>query len=108
MILILYGSQTGTAQEVAERIYREAKCRHFQPVISAMDDFKVYLSHSHQNQPLNDYKIIIFICSTTGDGEEPDNMKQFWKFLLLKSHDKNLFQDLQCAVFGLGDSSYAK
>jgi equilibrative nucleoside transporter 1/2/3 len=28
--------------------------------------------------------IVVFVCSTTGQGEEPDNMKQFWRFLLRK------------------------
>lgn len=29
--------------------------------------------------------MVIFVCSTTGQGEEPDNMKQFWRFLLRKN-----------------------
>lgn len=38
-ILILYGSQTGTAKEVAERIWREAKLRHFSPFLRSLDDY---------------------------------------------------------------------
>jgi sulfite reductase alpha subunit-like flavoprotein len=38
-LLVLYGSQTGNAQEVAERIARDGERRGFQPRLSAMDDY---------------------------------------------------------------------
>lgn len=53
-------------------------------------------------------KVCIFVCSTTGQGEEPDNMKAFWRFLLLRSLPPTSLVDLNFAVLGLGDSSYAK
>ena len=40
-LLVLYGSQTGTAQDVAERIMREAKRRHFSTRCMAMDDYNL-------------------------------------------------------------------
>jgi len=40
-ITVLYGSQTGTAQEVAERIAREARRRHFNTNLTALDDFQM-------------------------------------------------------------------
>nr|CAD7455990.1 unnamed protein product [Timema tahoe] len=52
--------------------------------------------------------LVIFVCSTTGQGEEPDNMKHFWKFLLRKNLPTNSLQYLRFGVLGLGDSSYAK
>ncbi|KAI0241496.1 NAPDH-dependent diflavin reductase [Massospora cicadina] len=53
-------------------------------------------------------RFVIFVCSTTGEGEEPDNMKMFWRFLLRKNLPANVLENLKFAVFGLGDSSYAK
>lgn len=38
---VLYGSQTGTAQEVAERIGREAKRRYLSATVLALDDYNV-------------------------------------------------------------------
>jgi len=38
-LLILYGTQTGTAKEVAEQIARESKRRHFQPRVVGMDTY---------------------------------------------------------------------
>ena len=40
-LLVLYGSQTGTAQDVAERVGREAKRRHFSTRVLALDDYQV-------------------------------------------------------------------
>ncbi|XP_067007518.2 NADPH-dependent diflavin oxidoreductase 1 isoform X4 [Anabrus simplex] len=74
---ILYGSQTGTAQEIAERIWRESKRYYFTCPIHAMDEYPIdKLIYEH---------FVVFVCSTTGNGVEPDNMKRFWKFLLRKS-----------------------
>ena len=43
-ICVLYGSQTGTAQEVAERIGREARRRHLSATVLALDDYNVVSS----------------------------------------------------------------
>lgn len=40
-ISVLFGSQTGTAQEVAERIGREAKRRYLSVGVLALDDYNV-------------------------------------------------------------------
>ena len=40
-VTVLYGSQTGTAQEVAERIGREAKRRYLLARVIALDDYNV-------------------------------------------------------------------
>jgi sulfite reductase alpha subunit-like flavoprotein len=76
-IVILYGSQTGNAQDLAETIWRESKRYYFKSCVKSMDDYNVL--------ELINEQCVIFICSTTGQGEEPDNMKQFWKFLLRKN-----------------------
>lgn len=61
-LIILYGSQTGTAQDVAENIWRESKKFHFSGGVCAMDDYDV--------KNLIDEEIAIFVCSTTGQGGE--------------------------------------
>ncbi|XP_059486666.1 NADPH-dependent diflavin oxidoreductase 1 [Neocloeon triangulifer] len=99
-LLILYGSQTGTAQEVAEQIWRDGKRRNWHGPVKAMDEIEPV--------ELLRQKVCIFVCSTTGQGEEPDNMKMFWKFLLQRSLPPTSLTQLKYAVLGLGDSSYAK
>lgn len=99
-LTVLYGSQTGIAQDLAEYIWRESKRFHFIGSVLSMDKYDVH--------ELIDERLVVFICSTTGQGEEPDNMKAFWKFLLRKSLPTNSLRSLNYAVLGLGDSSYEK
>ena len=43
--MILYGSETGTAHGVAERVYRESKRLHFETHLSTMDDYRQIVVH---------------------------------------------------------------
>jgi sulfite reductase alpha subunit-like flavoprotein len=43
-LVVLYGSQTGTAEEVAERIGRDARRRYIVPNVIAMDDYNIVCS----------------------------------------------------------------
>ncbi|XP_048369084.1 NADPH-dependent diflavin oxidoreductase 1 isoform X3 [Sphaerodactylus townsendi] len=97
-ILVLFGSQTGTAEDTADRIGREAKRLHFQCKVEALDGYSVAnLIH----EPL-----VVFVCATTGQGEPPDNMKNFWRFLFRKNLLATSLCQMDYAVLGLGDSSY--
>lgn len=48
------------------------------------------------------------MIATTGQGDPPANMQQFWRLLLRKNLPANMLQDLKYGVLGLGDSSYQK
>ncbi|XP_029468216.1 NADPH-dependent diflavin oxidoreductase 1 isoform X2 [Rhinatrema bivittatum] len=99
-LLVLFGSQTGTAEDMAERIGREAKRRHFACRVEAMDSYSV--------ANLIQEPLVVFVCSTTGQGDPPDNMKKFWKFILRKQLSTTSLCQVDYAVLGLGDSSYPK
>ena len=99
-LLILYGSETGYALETADRLRREAKNRLFNVELTAMNDYDINL--------LPTEKLVAFICSVTGQGLEPTNMKKFWKFMLRKSLLPNSLLNVSFGVFGQGDSSYKK
>lgn len=86
-VTVLYGSQTGNAQDVAERIWRESKHYYFVGSVKSMNDYNIL--------ELVNEKCVIFVCSTTGQGEEPDNMKFFWKFLLRKNLPNNVLSNLR-------------
>ena len=99
-LVVLYGSQTGTAQEVAERVARHGERLHFSTEVRDMDSFDV--------RRLPTSTLVVYVTSTTGQGEEPDNMKKTWKFLLRKSLPASSLSSQRFGVLGLGDSSYAK
>lgn len=99
-LIVLYGSQTGTAQDLAEYVWRESKRYFFNGTVTCMDKYNI--------QELINEHVVVFVCSTTGQGDEPDNMKLFWRFLLRKNLPSDCLNGLNCAVLGLGDSSYEK
>ncbi|XP_034457604.1 NADPH-dependent diflavin oxidoreductase 1 isoform X1 [Hippoglossus hippoglossus] len=99
-LLVLYGSQTGTAQDTAQRILRQAKRKWLQVQVFPLDSYNV--------ADLISEPLVVFVCATTGQGEAPDNMKNFWRFLFKKSLPVGSLSRLDCAVLGLGDSSYPK
>jgi len=59
----------------------------FRGPVQAMDDYPI--------DQLIYEQLVVFVCSTTGQGEEPDNMKKFWKFLLRKNLPSNSLQRLR-------------
>ncbi|KAL4458060.1 hypothetical protein ABPG75_012925 [Micractinium tetrahymenae] len=101
-VLILYSSQTGNAQDVAERIGRETQRRHYAPRVLPAD---AYAPHAAS---LPGEAVLVWVASTTGQGDPPDNMRQLWRLLLRKSLPPDLLAGVRAAVFGLGDSGYPK
>nr|XP_045015660.1 NADPH-dependent diflavin oxidoreductase 1 isoform X1 [Jaculus jaculus] len=99
-LLVLFGSQTGTAQDQAERLGREARRRRLGCRVQALDSYAVA---NLIREPL-----VIFVCATTGQGDPPDNMKNFWRFIFRKNLPSTSLCQMDFAVLGLGDSSYAK
>lgn len=46
--------------------------------------------------------------SSNKQGDPPDNMKRFWRFMLRKSLTPGSLSGVRFSVFGLGDSNYPK
>ncbi|EJT97200.1 riboflavin synthase domain-like protein [Dacryopinax primogenitus] len=99
-LLVLYGSESGNAQDVAERVGRDARRHHFKARVISMDAYDI--------ATLIEEPLVIFVCSTSGQGVEPRNMTKLWKTLLRADLPVDLFDGMDFAVFGLGDSSYAR
>ena len=101
-VVILVGSETGNSLDYGSRLCDDLERLGVESEVFLMDCF-----------PLNrlledDLTTLLFVCSTTGDGEEPQNMKKFMKFLLRADLPGDLLTGIDFAVFGLGDSSYEK
>ncbi|PWN48453.1 riboflavin synthase domain-like protein [Violaceomyces palustris] len=99
-LTILFGTQTGTAEDVANRIGKEARRRRFQVTVRGMDEY--------DKASLISESLVIFVISTTGQGTFPTRAMPFWKFLLREGLPKDILCDLTFATFGLGDTNYAR
>ncbi|MCY8044861.1 assimilatory sulfite reductase (NADPH) flavoprotein subunit [Bacillus haynesii] len=95
-VTILFGSQTGNAQGLAENAAKKLTERGFQVTVSAMSDFK-------PNQ-LKKLKNLLIVVSTHGEGDPPDNALSFHEFLHGRRAPK--LDDLRYSVLALGDTSY--
>ncbi|WPH02766.1 NADPH-dependent diflavin oxidoreductase 1 [Acrodontium crateriforme] len=96
--LVLYGSETGNAQDVAEEMGRMTERLRFDTTVLDMD--------SIQLRDLVKSTIVIFALSTTGQGEMPQNARSFWRTLLSSALKPGLLRKVRFSSFGLGDSSY--
>src|ERR1041385_1337973 len=72
-LTILFGSQTGNAENLAKRIAKEGGKRGFASTIHEMAKYPT--------AQLASEKHVLVVTSTYGDGEPPDNAKAFWDFL---------------------------
>lgn len=97
MIVVLYASETGNTEEVAYDLQEKLQ---YPCHVMSIKDYDV--------TDLPSEKLVVFVVSTTGDGEPPEPMKPFWKFLLRKGLSSDALSDTSFALFGLGDSSYEK
>ncbi|WP_068985306.1 assimilatory sulfite reductase (NADPH) flavoprotein subunit [Lysinibacillus xylanilyticus] len=95
-VTILYGSQTGNSQGLAEKYASALKDNEVDVTISSLATFK----------PNNIKKVtnLLLIVSTHGEGDPPDQAIQFYEFLHSKRAPK--LEHLHYSVLALGDSSY--
>jgi sulfite reductase (NADPH) flavoprotein alpha-component len=95
-ITILYGSQTGNSQGLAEKYASLLKAQNVDVTVSSLGKFKA--------SNLKKISNLLLIVSTHGEGDPPDQAIQFYEFLHSKRAPK--LEHLQYSVLALGDSSY--
>lgn len=93
-ILILFGTETGNAEMVADDL-ADAFGTDYATQVRDMADF--------DPTELNASDFHVIVCSTYGDGELPNSAQPFHAALLGQRPD---LAGLRFATFGLGDSFY--
>lgn len=96
-LTVLFGTESGNAEQLADRAVKEAKKKGFKAVMKNMADISPADLVKAEN--------LLVIVSTWGDGEAPESAVSFHKAFM--SEDVKL-AGVKFSVCGLGDTSYEK
>ncbi len=98
-LLILYASDGGAAEKKAKRLAGRAQARRLSTTIATMDTMDI--------DALSPEEHVVFVTSTAGQGEPPQNGRTFFKLLnaAVATGAKPLSK-MKYSVFGMGDSHY--
>jgi sulfite reductase (NADPH) flavoprotein alpha-component len=93
---ILYGTQTGNAEGVANDAAAAAKSQGFDVKVSGLDEIEL--------DEFAGLSYVLIVTSTYGEGEMPDNAELFWE--ALSSSMAPRLESVSFSVLALGDTSY--
>ncbi len=99
-VLVLYASQTGNAQSIAEQLFDQLHAKSIAVELKSSLEITV--------KELANYSAILLVASTHGEGEPPDDAIDLYEALTSKKllSKGSLLKGINFAVLGLGDSSY--
>ena len=95
-INFLFGTQTGNSETIAETAAEIAKNNNFSTKLASLDDVSMEALQNMENA--------VFVVSTYGEGEMPDNAHLFWESLSSSTAPK--LENLNFGVLALGDTGY--
>ncbi|PLS07307.1 cytochrome P450 [Neobacillus cucumis] len=94
-LLVLYGSNMGTAEGIAHDLAVSARFKGFQSEFAPLDDFIGKLPTQG----------VVLIVTSSYNGNPPKNARKFVKWL--KEADRSAATGVRYAVFGCGDTNWA-
>jgi sulfite reductase (NADPH) flavoprotein alpha-component len=95
-LLVLYGSQSGNAEGLAKKIGKQAQAKSL--------NARVVSFESASPADLAREPHVLVVTSTWGEGEMPDNAKNFWHGI--SNGSSPALNQLKYAVLALGDKNY--
>ncbi|MEY5024622.1 MAG: hypothetical protein RLZZ244_150 [Verrucomicrobiota bacterium] len=97
-VLLLYGSQTGSAEALAKKYARRMSGAGGEVRALSMEEF-TGIDWARERR-------LLLAASTYGDGEPPDSARAFWEWL--QSESASVLNGVEYSVLALGDSHYAQ
>ncbi len=95
-IHILFGSQSGNAEGLAAKIGKRAEAFGLVSTVHDMDGFDI--------SSLSSMSRVLIVCSTWGEGEQPDNAEELWQSA--NGDGAPSLSNTHFSVCALGDTSY--
>ena len=97
-LVILWGSQTGTAEGFGNQLMREARMRGFDARSVDLEEYAPEKLADEDEAP------VVFLMSTHGEGEPTDNARAFYRYFEDERCDN--LKSLRYAAFALGNTQY--
>ena len=93
-VYVLYGSQTGNAESIATAFSSTLLDEHgIKTVCEPLNAMK--------KVALQDLcSCVLIVCSTTGNGDAPENADAYWRSIKLRSAPKEMYVGVKYAVLG--------
>ncbi|MEC7708374.1 MAG: flavodoxin domain-containing protein [Candidatus Thermoplasmatota archaeon] len=95
-LLVIFGTETGNAEELAEDTGSMAAKFDLEPSIMDMEDITP--------DDISDAKRLIVICSTWGEGEQPVNAQDLYD--AVSDSEDGFMEGVNFAVLALGDTAF--
>ena len=95
-LLIMYGTETGNSEYLAMDAEKLASEHGMDVQVNAMDELSV--------DEISKYENVVIVCSTWGDGEQPDNAQEL--FDDFTDSPDGCMEGVNFAVLALGDSAF--
>ncbi|OZJ03384.1 hypothetical protein BZG36_04484 [Bifiguratus adelaidae] len=111
--IFFYGSQTGTAEDYAARLAKEATQKFgLKTMVADIEEYDM----THLDTLPQEY-LAFFVLATYGEGEPTDNAVDFWELLTQDEHpefsktdeaedSEKPLSNLRYVIFGLGNKTY--
>lgn len=99
-VIVFYGSQTGTAEEFAGRLAKDAQGYGMKGMVADPEECEM---DNLSNLPEIENSLAIFCMATYGEGDPTDNAQEFYNWLQNGESD---LTGVKFAVFGLGNKTY--
>ena len=95
-LLLIFGTETGNAEELAEDAGHLSRNLDFTPKVIDMEDISL--------EDISSSKRLIVICSTWGEGEQPVNAQKLYDSV--KMSEDHCLEGVNFAVIALGDTAF--
>jgi len=94
--MVIFGTETGNAEELADDTASMATKFELEPRVMDMEDMTA--------EDISNFKRLIVICSTWGEGEQPVNAQDLYDCVL--DLEDGCMQGVNFAVLALGDTAF--
>jgi len=95
-LLLIFGTETGNAEELAEDAGHIARSLDIHPTVMDMEDASL--------GDLSTSKRLIVICSTWGEGDQPVNAQDLYDSV--EESEEGSMEGVNFAVLALGDTAF--